>query len=80
MNVPPNAAEATQLSPRTDLAGAIRHASGSRLAGNEPLRFVKALRLTGVEAISYLSQCRERGARPTVEAMLRRLPVGGMNT
>lgn len=80
MNVPTNAAEALHLSNRTNLAGAIRHASGSRFAGSEPSRLVNALKLTGVEAISYLSQCQERGARPTVEAMLRRLPIGGMDT
>ena len=44
------------------------------------LQLLNALGLRGVGAITYLCKYQQPGYRPTVDALLRQLPIEGMNT
>lgn len=46
----------------------------------DQLRLLNALGLRGLEAITYFRRCQERSPRPTIEALLRQLPIRGINT
>ena len=47
---------------------------------SDQFQLLNALGLRGVDAVTYFRQCQQASSRPTIEALLRRLPVAGMNT
>lgn len=43
-------------------------------------RLLNTLGLKGLDAITYLHRSQQRSSRPTIELLLSKLPVKGMNT
>ncbi len=47
---------------------------------SDQFELLNALGLRGIDAITYFGRCQQVSSRPTIEALLQRLPVAGMNT
>ncbi len=47
---------------------------------SDQFQLLNALGLRGIDAVTYFRQCQQASSRPVIEALLRRLPVAGMNT
>ncbi len=49
-------------------------------SSSDQFHLLNALGLKGIDAITCFRQCQQASSRPMIEALLRRLPVAGMNT
>lgn len=57
-----------------------QHNVGRELPSDLPFALTKALGLSQSEAISFLQHVCTSGRRPSIEVLIRMLPVSGMDT